>query len=350
MMQQEGKTRKRTTLREIAGLAGVSVSTASLVLSGKGAALRISEEVGKRVRQVASENDYSPNLLVRSMQRGKTNILSFYSAFRNREPNDVYFDRLRGAIERTAGNQGYDLLTYCRASQSAEEVYQSLNGGQADGLLFFGPNEGDPLLALLRSSRLPTVILNHVDRVGSISYVTDDMENGMRLVANALLEKGHQRIAAIAGASRLGADSPLRVGLLQRYLAERGVTLPDRWIVPVSTESATSPRQALEFLLAEPNPPTALFCWHDRIGYRMLEVCEELGVVVPEQLSLIGYDGLHWPSTSAHRLASVTVDLERLAETSILFLDRLIQGEDAPLKEMFLGKFEPGTTLGTPSA
>jgi len=346
MSQRNANQRKRVTLREIAGLAGVSVSTASLVLSGKGAMSRISEDVGRRVRQVAQENDYSPNLLVHSLQQGRTNVLSFYSAFRNRERNDLYQDRLSAAMERSAGVRGYDLLTFCRISLSPEEIYRSLNGGRADGLLFFGPNEGDPLLALLRNSRLPTVILNHADPGDEISYVTEDMESGLRQVAEALKVRGHRRIAAITGTARLGADAPFRIERLRQILAEDDITLPESWVIPVGIDSLLSPQEALRSLLAYPEPPTALFCWHDRIGYRMLEACDELGIAVPDQLSLVGYDGLHWPSTSSHLLASVVVDLELLVETAVQFLDRLIQGEDGLLKEVFPVSFDPGTTLG----
>lgn len=348
MAYREETKRKRVTLQEIAGLAGVSVSTASLVLSGKGTASRISLDVDRRVRQVALEKDYAPNLLVRSLQQGRTNILSFYSAFRNRERDDMYHDRLTAALERSAGKSGYDLLTYCRVGQSPEEVYLSLNGGRADGLLFFGPNEGDPLLSLLRNSRLPTVILNHVDRQGGISYVTDDMENGIRQVAEALLSRGHRRIAAVSSSTLLSADAPTRVTLLRQSLAEGGVEIPDHWIVSADEKEGHSPIKALRFLLDDPEPPTALFCWHDRVGYRMLEACDALGVSVPDQLSLVGYDGLHWPSTSAHMLASVSVDLDLLVEKSISFLDRLILGESGPLQTMFPVTFEPGTTLGLP--
>ncbi len=350
VIDRETNHRKRVTLREIADVSGVSVSTVSLVLSGKAVASRISEDVGQRVWQVATEMDYSPNLLVRSLQQGRTNILSFYSAFRNRERDDLYLDRLSAALERSAGKSGYDLLTYCRVAQSPDEVYQSLNGGRTDGLIFFGPNEGDPLLNLLRNSRLPTVILNHTDRIGGISYVTDDMESGIQKIGAALVERGHRRIAAISGTPLLGADAPLRIRLLRQYLENHGVAIPDRWIVPIGEGSPMSAPETLRFLLREPDPPTALFCWHDRVGYRMLEACDALGVSVPKQLSLVGYDGLHWPSTSSHLLASVFVDLEPLVETAVGFLDRLIQGEPGPLYKMFPVTFDKGTTLGAASS
>src|SRR5438067_338234 len=107
------KKNGRTTLKDIALLAEVSVSTASLVLAGKGAERRISAEVELRVREVARQQDYSPNLLVHSLQQGRTHVISFYSAFHNRERNDLYMDRVATAIERAAGQRNYDVLVHC---------------------------------------------------------------------------------------------------------------------------------------------------------------------------------------------------------------------------------------------
>ena len=121
----------RTTLKDIARLAGVSVSTASLVLSGKGAERRISAEAERRVREIAREHDYAPNLLVRSMQRGRTHIFSFYNAFGDRSRDDLYMDRLYTAIERAAGQRKYDVLEDCDYTCPVDETSRMLHGRRA---------------------------------------------------------------------------------------------------------------------------------------------------------------------------------------------------------------------------
>jgi len=342
---------RRTTLKDIAQLAGVSVSTASLVLAGKAATRRISPEVEERVREIARQQDYTPNLLVHSMQRGRTNVLSFYSAFRLREPNDLYMDRLSTAIERAAGEYGYDVLVHCDFRRSDEAFYRHVTGGLSDGLIFFGPAVGDPLLPLLRESRLPTVLFNLSDEAGRLSSVTEDMAAGIRQVAQTLLALGHRRIGAITSAPDQRSDAAARVALLHEYLAKQGgVGLPGERIVPVTDKGKHPAEPALRTLLDQPNPPTALFCWHDRVGYRVLEACERLGIVVPQQLSLIGYDGLHWPSVSPHLLASVVSDLDTLADTAVRLLDELIRGEaTGPVTRRFPVRLHRGTTLAPPS-
>ena len=163
------KSQSRTTLIQVAERAGVSPTTASLVLCGKASKHRISEETLDRVQRAAQELDYAPNLLVRSMQRGRTHILSFFNGFRYRDTNDLYMDQLSAAIERAAGKRGYDILVHCDFERTAEETYRFLNGGRADGLIFFAPPEDDPLLPYLLTSRLPTVLINGCEATNTLS-------------------------------------------------------------------------------------------------------------------------------------------------------------------------------------
>ncbi len=349
MNRRQQKTSTRSTLSDIARHAGVSVSTASLVLSGKGEERRISSDAMRRVRTAAAELDYSPNLLVHSLQRGRTNVLSFFNGFRERTEDDLYMDRFSAAIEMASGSRGYDVLLSCDFRRPAEATYRYLNGGLSDGLLLFAPRPDDPLLPFLRTSLLPAVLINAVDTEGMLSHVRDDQAMGMRLVAEDLVARGHTRVAALTNVPVRNPEADQRVTQLRQFMADLGHPISDRWVLPTFSqvfEKSYQPREALQFLLDEPEPPTALFCWHDRLGYQVLEQCEALGIAVPEQLSVIGYDGLRWPARTSHTLASVHVDLCALAAAGVTILDSLIQGkEQAPLTKTIPVFLAPGTTL-----
>lgn len=341
------RRQKRTTLDEVAKRAGVSRTTASLVLSGKATAHRISEETYRRVKQAAQELDYSPNLLVRSLQRGRTHVISFFNAFRLRTVDDLYMDRLSTAIERAAGKLGYDVLVHCDFSRPPEDTYRFLNGGRADGLLLFAPLPDDPLLPLLRRSRLPVVLINSNDSEGALPSVRDDVHSGMKQVAETLVRLGHRRVAAVIEEGSDFRDAMPRVRLLQHHLRQLGADLPERLI-----HSYWSERQRiLDQLLREAEPPTAVFCWRDWLAYRLLEDCEQLGVEVPTQLSVVGYDGLHWPAATRHLAASVQVDLQALAETAVSLLHQYILGEREEAADIAIPvRLHFGTTLDAPFA
>jgi DNA-binding LacI/PurR family transcriptional regulator len=172
----------------------------------------------------------------------------------------------------------------------------------------------------------------------------------MERVAKVLTELGHKRIFAWPGASGR-TDSTHRINALRASLNSRGIELPSNEELRAITESPRPMAETIRLLMSQNRPPTAIFCWHDRLGYEVLEACNEAGIRVPEQLSLVGYDGIHWPSISPHRLASVTLSTDETATTAVRLLDDLIhQHRQPPLAETIAVGFSPGTTLGTPAS
>ncbi len=325
----------RTTLTEVARVAGVSPATASMVLSGKGEDVRIAAATADRVRAAAFDLDYSPNLLVHSLQQGSSKVLAFFSAFRNLDDEDLYMDRLARGLEQAAGRCGHDLLVHCAFDRTAEETYRSINGGRADGLLLFAPNPDDPVMAMMRRSRLPCVLLNARDPEGALASVKDDVREGMRLVGEALQAYGHRRVVCVHGGRRDTPDALERMAELARFVPE-----------PASVEYRAGFEATLAELYARPKPPTAIFCATDRIAYWVLPMLERMGLRVPEDVSVVGYDGLRWPGETAHVAASVTVDLKRLAAVAVELLISLPEGGAEITVPV---GFQTGTTLGPAS-
>ena len=324
---------------------GVSVSTVSAVMAGKAVQRRISPDVAARVQENAAKRGFSPNRLVRSLQKGRTGIIAFYSAYRNRWRGDLYMDQLNKAVELAAGAHQYDLLTLTHHDRSAEEIYAQVNGGWADGLILFGARNGDPLLPLLERSHLPVVLFPRTPET-VLPNVTVDQTDGLHQLAEALVAEGHQRISFLIGTWVV--DTEERLPTLRDQLIRMGIPSQN-----LTTHTVERSKLALELpsLLAGPEPPTALFCWNDSYGYAVLEACDTLGISVPDQLSVVGFDGIHWPSTSRHILTSVAVDLEAVALAAVKLLDDLIVGNvsDAPRQTIPVALL-PGTTLGPTSA
>lgn len=334
--------RERTTLFEVASLAGVSPSTVSLVLAGKGKQRRIPQDTRDRVRRAAEDLNYAPNLLTRSLKQGRTHVLSFFSTFRNRRRGDLYMDRIASAIETAGGELGYDILVHCNFRRSPKETYQFLNGGLADGLLIFAPTQDDPLLAILRHSTLPVVIVNGKDPLGQYSSASDDVRQGIKLIADNLLRLGHKRVGALGSVGENVRDSDIRIALFREMLAERGIHLEEAPTVSLGHD----PKEGVDYLMSLPEPPTAVFCWHDMLAYRTIEYCESRRIAVPSQLSVIGYDGVHWPSTSRHVSASVEVDLGTIALAAVRLLDEAIVHPDNVVSHLNVPvRFNPGTSL-----
>lgn len=344
MAAQNRHNKGRATLQEVAERAGVSPTTASLVLNGKAASRRISLAARERVSSAARALNYAPNLLVRSLRQGRTHILSFYNAVRERQANDLYVERLGSAIEVAGGECGYDILVHCNYERSPKETYEFLNGGLADGVLLFCARSDDPLLPLLRNSSLPVVLIGSRDPERMFPSVADNAAAGMKMAADAILAAGHRRIAVFTSSLDRLFDPSLRTDLLCSNLAAAGVTIRPEFI----KDEMAGISKGLEDLLTDPNPPTALFCWHDYLAYELLKVCEAKGIRVPADLSVIGYDGLIWPDRSPHVVTSIHVDLADLGRKAVeLLADSIHSGGNCREDEPSL-TFLPGTTLGPP--
>jgi LacI family transcriptional regulator len=314
-------------------------------MAGKAVQRRISPDVAARVQASASKRGFSPNRLVRSLQKGRTGIIAFYSAYRNRWRGDLYMDQLNKAVELAAGANQYDLLTLTHHDRSAEEVYAQINGGWADGLILFGAPSNDPLLPLLERSHLPVVLFQRTSE-STLPCIMSDQTDGLRQLAEALVSQGHKHIAFLIGNGRV--DTEGRLSTFHQHLLAAGLSAHN-----LTTHTLERSKLALELpsILAGPEPPTALFCWNDHFGYAVLEACDTLGISVPDQLSVVGYDGIHWPSTSRHILTSVAVDLEAVALAAVKLLDDLIVGNASDTTRQTIPvTLLPGTTLGPPPA
>lgn len=334
---------ERARLQEVADRAGVSASTVSLVLAHKAEGRRISVDTRARVQKAAEDLNYAPNLLTRSLKRGRTHIISFFSTFRHREWGDLYMDRVSSAIETAGGEYGYDILVHCNFKRSPKEIYQFLNGGLADGLILFAPEKDDELLGLLRRSYLPVVLFNGRDQLRKYSSAGDDVEAGIKLVVDKILSHGHTRIAALGSMGPDVRDSQLRIALLAAELKKRGLDLPEDHTVWAEKDALPAMRKLMQLS----TPPTVVFCWHDWMAYRGLEACDSLGIQVPTQLSLVGYDGIHWPSTSKHIAASIDVDLKAIAMEAVRLLDQAINEPGLGCVDLAVPvEFSLGTTLG----
>jgi DNA-binding LacI/PurR family transcriptional regulator len=324
----------------------VTIGTVSGVLRDKAKERRISDEVVQRVLRIADQVDYAPNLLIRSLHRGNTHVISFLNGFRNLDRRHQYMAALTSSMEKAGGSLGYNVLMFCDFELSPCETYKYLNGGINDGLVFFKPQPSDPLLPFLRKSNLPIVLLNSVDDEGILSSVIDDWRSGIREVADQLAHNGHHRLAALTAEGHVDAEN--RIIYLRECLAGYGIDLPESRVIAVDGRDPAAVNVVVRSLMNEETPPTALFCWHDHLGYSVLEECFHLGIAVPTQVSVIGYDGIYWPARTTHILASVHVDIERTSELAVEALVDLINSRSlGPIQKVMPVRFELGTTLGT---
>jgi len=354
---------KRTTLAQVAALAGVSVSTASLAFSGSGP---VSGSTRERVLAAAEKLDYAgPDPRGRSLRQGRSGIIGVVmeervlAAFRD----PIRIAHLDGiAEETTADGRGLLLLTDVGESAVAME------SASMDGVILLGCSSRIARsIDIQRRRAIPAVALGGPEFDGVLSISLDD-DRASEVAARHLAELGHRDIAIVA----LPLDSD--DGLLSdghHRPAQRGALTPDREaeatvqvtldrlrgvraVFPSATGVVTTGSYVDEGMIAghalldDPgNRPTAIMAQSDLLAAGVIRAAEELGLQVPRDLSVVGFDGIALDRIIPHDLTTLVqpaAEQGRAAGRAVL---DLLEGGH-PASALFSSSFHRGATTGPP--
>lgn len=275
-----GTQRTRTGIKEVAAAAGVSVTTVSHALNGKG---RLPEATRRRVRTVADELGYRPNATARNLVVGRTGLLGLAVSEHGGPPFAVtdfaYFAQLMIAASTAAIADGYALVLAPAAGVLAPQ-----GGVAVDGAIIVDPVRDDQLVASLRRAGIAIVTAGRVPGTAAATpWVDNDHIAGTRSMLDHLARCGGERIALMT--------SPLEISYTLDVERAYREWCAERRVAPLvkTTEMGLTERAgyaAASELLALPAPPDAIFATYDRLAYGTLLAAEAGGVRVPEDLLL----------------------------------------------------------------
>ncbi len=319
---------KRSTQADVARQAGVSRATVSYVVNGQTEGrVPISEDTRQRVLEAIEELDYEPDARAQALRSGNTNTIGLIIP----DLSNPHFCEYASGIEQEAHSSGYHLLLSSIAldEEYAVEVFKSLSRRRIDGLILASSfillsEEAQKTLAQLRERQLPIVEMN--DQY-NVDCVVCDYREATKEVLNYLLSLGHRRIGLIYGVQvpELGDDrlSPYQeilktAGLFdQDLIAECGPTIEDGY-------------QAALKLLRNKSRPTALIAINDLLAIGILRAAGDLGLAIPRDLSLVGYDDIPMAKYMVPRLTTVSKDAFHAGQAAFKLLSARIQNPDLP--------------------
>lgn len=340
--------RSNVTLQDIAERTGVSKVTVSYVLNDRQTRVRISDETRRRVQEAAREMGYQPNAVARALTRRCTDTftLVMQSPHVFSAGSGFITEMMRGVLEG-ANQCSYDVMLHTKDLGSLDAEVRSLSDGRADGVLVLRDHD-DPLIGTLHERGVPSVALFFNPAAPYVPFVDCDNVTGGRLATQHLLELGHRRIAFIAGTSGSSPVAERRRGY-QQALARAGIA-PDP-ALDCLIGSAASDFQPLLTLMSGPNPPTALFVWSDDVAARAIALLHDrLGLRVPEDVSVIGFDGAASVCESCiPRLTTVAQPILEIAHRAVELLVQLIRGETPAETQLRLSpEFQAGASTAPP--
>jgi DNA-binding LacI/PurR family transcriptional regulator len=316
-------------MQDIAKAAGVSQSTVSRVLNDTPTSVPIAADTRERVQEVAKRLGYRPNPLARGLRGARTMLLGVIV----REITDPFFSMAIEALSTEALARGYNVVLGSAHSKADEAIALKavLETRHCDAILLLGDMRDEPkFLDDLRASQTPVIALWHGTELEGVPTVNIDNRAGMVAAVDHLLDKGHERIAFIGG--RPLGDIRERRTAFYEHLEEKGIAVPEEYVQNVINEPAGGDA-AYRNLVALDTPPTAVVCSTDHLATGVLHAAAELGIVVPRDLSVVGFDDIPMASFTVPSLTTVHMPVaEMTALAARLAMDEPEDGQSGAAK------------------
>ena len=306
----------RVTIHDVAAASGVSVATVSKAVNGR---YGVAPETAARVLAAVEELGYESSLVASSMRSRRTGVIGVLLA--DFEPFSA--EILKG-VSAGLRDSRYDLLAYSGSRQGDGEGWERrslsrLSGTLIDGVIMVTPT------VVNATADVPIVAVDPHTGRAELPTVEADSRGGARQAVDYLVELGHRRIAFVAGRPDL-KSSRLRDAGYRESLAAAGIPV-DPSLTRVGFYAADTAREAARTLLTQANPPTAVFAANDLSAIAIIEVAQGLGLDVPGDLSVIGFDDVPDASRQSTPLTTVRQPMQRIGQTAATMLTALMSGE-----------------------
>jgi DNA-binding LacI/PurR family transcriptional regulator len=316
---------QHVSIKDIARAARVSHPTVSRALSNSPL---VKGETAKRIRQIAASLGYRPSAIARSLATKKTKTIGVVVT----SIADPFIADVISGVEEAANDHGYSVfLANSNANPDREvKVVHSFHERRVDGILVTASRVGALYVPLLSQLKVPIVLINnqHPDETDEFIYsVTIDNIKASTEVMRHLIGLGHKRIAYIGDRGGFQSDIERLAGYKQALALAKYPFLPE--LVVHGDGKPEGGSQAMERLLALPNPPTAVFCYNDMSALGALRTLHSRGIKVPEELSLVGFDDLKIASYTSPLLTTVSQPKQQMGRMAMEMMIKLLSRIDS---------------------
>jgi LacI family transcriptional regulator len=310
----ERASRRSATIRDVARVAQVSMTTVSHALSAK---RPVNPETLERIRAAIDHLGYVPHSAARTLQAGKTFMLGLVVP----DVSDPFFGRLAVSVERSADEHGYGVVLSSSSVATGREAryFNLLRSRSIDGLIYVaGEARRDTELAGLAES-YPIVLADEwAHDLDGIPLVAADNRHGGRLVAGHLRELGHRSVAVISGPPGLRSSEERVAGFLEVF--------PDAEVLDGNfTEEVAFHRVAK--LLERGPVPTAIFAANDLMAFGAIDAVRASGRGVPHDVSVAGFDDVALSRRLTPSLTTVRQPIDEIGRLATQALLALIAGD-----------------------
>ena len=305
--------------------------TVSRVING---AENVRPETREKVLEAIRELSYYPNAAARALNRNRANVLEILIPHEDYFYSSEYFSELTFGIEKVVHDSEYNLIFNTYDPGSGAEYALLYKQRKVDGLLIVAPASTDRTIAGLQEESVPFVLINgRVDDL-EVSFVDVDNVAGSYLAVQYLYQLGHRRIGIITG-NLLVVNARHRLEGYLDFLSEHGIAESGQWIYE-GNWSEESGYAGFSHLVNLENPPSAIVCSNDLMAIGAMRAAADIGVEIPERVSIVGYDDIRLSSFVNPRLTTIHQPIDLVGKTAVEMLLRSLSGQESSPQQVVL--------------
>ena len=310
----------KITSAQVAKLAGVSQSAVSRVFT-PGASVSI--KTTKKVKEAALSLGYRPNSIARAMVSGKSRMIGVVVAYLENQFYPEALERLSNCLQE----KGYHVLIFMAGKdrQSIDNVIEEILDYQVDGIIAASVSMSSGLSERCRTAGVPMVLFNRAQDDPNMSAITSDNIEGGKKVAKFLISSGHKKISYIAGWEGASTQRDRESGFIS-ILNHAGLSLHSRKVGNFVFEDSREATRSMFFN----NTPEAVFVANDHMAFAVMDTLRyELGLKIPDDVSVVGYDDVPAASWPSYSLTTVQQPVNIMVRETVEILIEKIENPEA---------------------
>ncbi len=317
----------KSTIEDVAREAGVSITTVSRVINNN---YPVKESTRKKVEKAIKKLNFIPNSLARGLIKKKTFTIGVIVP----SITNLFFPEVVKGIERTIRQEEYTVFLCDTKGNARDEKHhvEKFKERQVDGIIIIDPTNENIKNGYFEevTNEIPLVIVNGYHRGIRCNFVLTDEEMGTIEALNYLLGLGHRKIAFLRGGESYSYD--LKEEIYKQVMNQNNIEMIEDNILKIpagnSLETVDLAKDIVMDRFKKENVPTAIFCCNDWMAIGAINVAKQLGLNVPNDVSVIGFDNVIVSQISEPKLTTVDQNMFKLGESAAQLLLELINGKN----------------------
>ncbi|MFF5293996.1 LacI family DNA-binding transcriptional regulator [Paractinoplanes globisporus] len=310
----------RPTIRDIAAMAGVSAGTVSRAMNGLPG---VGADTRRRISEIIAEQGFRVDATARQLSTGRSNTLGvLFPLHASEVVMHPIYPELLGALGDAAERAGYDILLLTMSRDQPAHVRDTVVRRRVDGVVMPAAGPRDPLLRQLTDLGAPVVLIGHRSRLPSVGWVDCTHDTAAREVTRMMLDAGRRDLVLMNGPVHVSACK-LRSAGFWAEVTEAGPAVASAREVSVPFDTAAATAEALT-LLSGDSPPDAIVCASDTIAAGVLDAARSLGLSVPDDLAVSGFDDSPFGALTQPTLTTVRMPLHDIGRAAAEMLFAMI--------------------------